>query len=74
MIEPLAVGHHGALVGQVKKIVRERGGRHWVRFSTQRALERYDGLQIVVEHAKHQGRPWGFPVHKMRLAGRPKRW
>lgn len=57
------VGHRGAPIGFVERIVR-RGGGEWIQFKTQRRLERHDGIQTDVPG---RGRPFGFPVDHLRL-------
>ncbi len=59
------VGHRGAPIGTVQEIVRP-GRDAWVRFKTGRRIERHDGIQTDVPG---QGRPFGFPVDRLRLAG-----
>ncbi|MEI6564741.1 MAG: U32 family peptidase [bacterium] len=59
------VGHRGAPIGTVEQIVRQ-GGDEWVRFKTQRRLERHDGIQTDIPG---RGRPFGFPVDHLRLPG-----
>ena len=59
------VGHRGALIGVVQEIIKQ-GRMDWIRFKTQRRLERHDGIQTDVPG---QGRPFGFPVDRLRLAG-----
>jgi putative protease len=59
------VGHRGAPIGIVQDILK-LGGEEWVRFKTQRRIERHDGIQTDVPG---QGRPFGFPVDRLRLAG-----
>jgi len=64
------VGHRGAPIGVVQEIIRQ-GREEWVRFKTQRRIERHDGIQTDVPG---QGRPFGFPVDQLRLsASRGKR-
>ena len=67
------VGHRGAPIGSVQEIVR-RGRDTWVRFRTERRLERHDGIQTDVPG---EARPFGFPVDQLVLAGgrnrRPER-
>lgn len=57
------VGHRGAPIGQVMDVVRQ-GRESWIRFKTGRRLERHDGIQTDVPG---QGRPFGFPVDRLRL-------
>lgn len=59
------VGHRGAPIGVVQDILK-LGRDEWVRFKTQRRIERHDGIQTDVPG---QGRPFGFPVDRLRLAG-----
>jgi putative protease len=60
------VGHRGAPIGRVEDVVR-RGRVTWIRFATRRRLEVHDGLQVDIPG---EGRPFGFAVEKLVLAGR----
>jgi collagenase-like PrtC family protease len=64
--DPDAVGHRGVPIGAVEAVARS-GKDVWVRFTTSRALERYDGLQIEIPGL---GRPFGFGIDAMRLSTR----
>ena len=63
-IDPTSLGHLGTPVGTVKRLTKDREGRSWLRFHTNRALERHDGIQFVVTGEK----PFGFGIAEMRLA------
>ncbi len=63
------VGHRGARIGEVAAIVR-CGDERFVRFKSERALSRHDGLQIDIPGL---GRPFGFPVDLLRLAPEHRR-
>ena len=63
-IDPTSLGHLGTPVGTVKRLTKDREGRSWLRFHTNRALERHDGLQFTVKGEK----PFGFGIAEMRLA------
>ena len=63
-IDPTSLGHLGTPVGTVKRLTKDREGRSWLRFHTNRALERHDGLQFAVTG----GKPFGFGIADMRLA------
>ncbi len=65
IIDPLSLGHLGTPVGTVKRLTKDREGRTWLRFHTNRALERHDGLQFA---APAGGKPYGFGISEMRLA------
>jgi putative protease len=72
-IDPTAVGHRGACIGHVEAVVRDRAGDRWLRFTTNRALEKHDGLQVEprggsVPAAGSPGQPFGFAVTRLRLA------
>ena len=64
-IDSAAVGHRGARIGQVEAVVRDRTGSRWLRFTTHRALEKHDGLQVEPSGG---GAPFGFAVTRLRLA------
>ena len=65
VIDPLSLGHLGTPVGTVKRLTKDREGLAWLRFHTNRALERHDGLQFA---APEGGKPYGFGIADMRLA------
>ena len=72
VIDAAAVGHRGAFAGHVHAVRRDREGRRWLCFAPQRPLEAHDGLQIEYQTdaaALRNGRPFGFSVESMRLAG-----
>ncbi|MBE7464639.1 MAG: U32 family peptidase [Planctomycetes bacterium] len=58
------VGHRGTPVGEVDQVVNDRHGQPWLRFRSNRALERHDGLQIDLPTL---GRPFGFAVEELRV-------
>jgi len=66
VIDPLAIGHRGAPIGQVDAILRDRNGTRWLRVVTARAIEKHDGLQIELPGG---GKPFGFPVDALRAPG-----
>ncbi len=63
--DAVVVGHRGAPIGTVQDLVKQ-GHADWIRFKTSRRIERHDGIQTDVPG---QGRPFGFPVDSLRLAG-----
>jgi len=65
VIDPTSLGHLGTPVGTVKRLTKDREGRTWLRFHTDRALERHDGLQFA---AADGGKPYGFGIDDMRVA------
>ena len=72
VVDAAAVGHRGALTGHVHAVRRDREGRRWLCFAPQRPLEAHDGLQIEFPGAAgglRNGRPYGFSIETMRLAG-----
>ncbi len=64
VIDPSSLGHLGTPVGTVKRLTKDREGRTWLRFHTNRPLEKHDGLQFVSEG----GKPYGFGISDMRVA------
>lgn len=58
-------GHAGTPIGKVKKITKDRDGNPWLRFKTERRLERHDGLQFSGDGT---GRRPGFGISAMRSA------
>jgi len=66
VIDPVAIGHRGAHIGYVEAISRDRAGTRWLRFTSSRALEKHDGLQVELASG---GKPFGFAVNVLRTAG-----
>lgn len=66
VIDASSLGHLGALIGEVKKVTRDREGRLFLRFHTSRALEKHDGLQFGV--LTKENRPLGMGIQEMRTA------
>ena len=66
IIDPVAVGHRGALIGSAEAVIRDREGTRWLRFTTGRALEKHDGLQVELPSG---GKPFGCAVNLLRAAG-----
>jgi len=69
VIDPVAIGHRGARIGEVDAILNEQERGRWLRFKTSRALEKHDGIQVDLPGG---GKPFGFAVTQMRLKGRPQ--
>ncbi|MBQ6246877.1 MAG: U32 family peptidase [Kiritimatiellae bacterium] len=72
IVDAAAVGHRGAHIGHVHSVRRDREGRRWLCFAPQRPLEAHDGLQIEFDNkggSLRNGRPYGFAIETMRLAG-----
>lgn len=63
VIDPLCVGHRGAPIGHVLRVIRDTDGIRWMTFDSSRAIEKHDGLQIDPPEG---GRPIGFAVLKLR--------
>lgn len=63
IIDPLCVGHRGAPIGKVLRVMRDTDGIRWMTFDTARPIEKHDGLQIDPPEG---GRPIGFAVLKLR--------
>ncbi len=66
IIDTRFIGHRGALIGSVQKLIRERDGTRWLRLTTNRALEKHDGIQVEQPEG---GKPFGFAAIRMRPAG-----
>jgi len=66
LIDPVSIGHRGARIGQAEAVIRERDGTRWLRFTTDRALEKHDGLQVELPDG---GKPFGCAVDTLRTAG-----
>lgn len=64
-IDATSLGHLGTPIGIVKRITRDREGRPWLRFHTNRALEKHDGLQFATLEA---GKPIGLGISELRSA------
>jgi len=65
-IDPLAIGHRGAPIGRTEAVLRDREGTRWVRFTSSRALEKHDGVQVELPNG---GKPFGFAVNLLRAVG-----
>jgi len=64
-VDPEQVGHRGSCIGAVQAVVRSNAGPgYWLQFTTSRALERHDGLQIDLPGIP---RPFGFAVGELRV-------
>ena len=59
--DPSFVGPRGTPVGRVDAVVT-RGRAHYLCFTTERPLERFDGLQLELEG---QDKPYGFSVEDL---------
>ncbi len=67
IIDPHFIGHRGALTGQAQKVFSDREGVRWLRLTTDRALEKHDGIQVEQPGG---GKPFGFAILRMRPAGK----
>jgi putative protease len=56
------VGHRGTHIGTVDRIIAAGSLQARLRFRTERAIERHDGLQIDLPVL---GKPFGFPVDRL---------
>ncbi len=63
------VGHRGALIGSIER-VQYQSGEAWITFTTARALERHDGLQVDLPVL---GKPFGFALDRMRIVKQGRR-
>ena len=66
IIDPLAVGHRGAPIGRAESVISDRDGSRWLRFTTARALEKHDGIQVELPDG---GKPFGCAVNLLRAVG-----
>jgi putative protease len=66
VIDPLAIGHRGARIGSAEAVTRDPDGIRWLRFTSSRALEKHDGVQVELASG---GRPFGCAVNVLRAAG-----
>lgn len=66
VIDGQTTGHRGARIGAVHMVRPDREG-DWLAFTSSRALELHDGLQIDLPG---QNRPYGFAVDALRIPGR----
>lgn len=63
-VDAQQVGHRGARIGEVQAVVGDlEGPALWLEFTSSRALERHDGLQIDLPGVI---RPFGFAVSDLR--------
>jgi len=69
--DPATLGHLGAALGEVQTVVKgSSGGPDAIRFTVRgRALERHDGLQIVIPG---RTRPYGFAAETLHVRSGPR--
>jgi hypothetical protein len=65
VVDPGALGHRGAPLGEVEAVVGDAAGA-WLRFKTRRSIEKHDGIQLDPARG---GRPFGFAVISLRRSG-----
>lgn len=70
LIDPVGMGHRGARIGFVKRIVRDRDGSKWLHIHSHRAIGRHDGIQIDLPSG---GKPYGFSASELRYTSSKKR-
>ncbi|MEI6970910.1 MAG: U32 family peptidase [bacterium] len=63
VVDTDVVGHRGAAIGKIASIMTPHAGPALLRFTTQRRLERHDGLQLDISG----GKPFGFSVDALGL-------
>lgn len=61
------VGHRGTLIGKVDRVVDAGTRQPRLRFRSNRALQRHDGLQVDLPVL---GKPFGFAVEHLRIIDR----
>ena len=61
------VGHRGSRIGKVERVVRSPRGEASLRFRTDRALQKHDGLQVDLPAL---GKPFGFPIDRLSVIPR----
>ncbi len=69
VIDPVGIGHRGAPIGRVDMVVRDADGMRWLRFTTNRDLEKHDGLQVELPDG---GKPFGCAVNLLRTPTSPR--
>ena len=67
-IDPTTNGHRGAAIGTINYIKPEDGD-HWLRFKTNRALQKFDGLKIEIPGKE----PFGFSATEIRFSSDQKK-
>lgn len=63
VVDTEVVGHRGVPIGKIADIMQPNTRSALLRFTTQRRIERYDGLQLDIPG----GRPYGFSVEAIGL-------
>lgn len=58
------VGHRGTLIGNIESVRRQPGQPARLRFHTDRALQKHDGLQVDLPNL---GKPFGFAIDRLYL-------
>jgi U32 family peptidase len=61
------VGHRGTRIGKVERVVVSPRGEASLRFRTDRALQKHDGLQVDLAAL---GKPFGFPIDRLSVIPR----
>ncbi|MDF7824163.1 DUF3656 domain-containing protein [Pontiellaceae bacterium B12227] len=67
-IDPTTNGHRGAQIGTIGHIKTEDND-HWIRFKTNRALQKFDGLKIEMDGKE----PYGFSATEIRFSNDRKK-
>ncbi len=68
-IDPTTNGHRGAEIGTIGSVFKDRG-QQWIRFKTNRALMKHDGLKIEPGGGRE---PFNFFAREMRLSDNRKK-
>ncbi|MEI6807920.1 MAG: U32 family peptidase [bacterium] len=63
VVDTEVVGHRGVPIGKIAEVMQPNTRSALLRFTTQRRIERYDGLQLDISG----GRPYGFSVEAIGL-------
>lgn len=66
IVDPVSIGHRGTWIGESDAVLQDGNGIRWLRFKTNRALEKHDGIQVELPGG---GRPFGCAVHQLRITG-----
>ncbi|QBG48962.1 U32 family peptidase [Verrucomicrobia bacterium S94] len=68
-IDPTTNGHRGSAIGTIASVFKEHG-KQWIRFTTNRALMKHDGLKIELGNSR---KPFNFFVHEIRFSNDRKK-
>ena len=70
VVDQQFVGHRGTRIGRTLSVIHLKG-RDWLKFRTDRRIERHDGLQLEITG---DTKPFGFAVEHILTLGKTGQW